>query len=405
MPDAPVRLAFLDGLRGLAALGIVLHHASYTNWAEGPLPHSVNLMAKALTYGRFAVAIFIVLSGYCLMLPVVRSGDGHLRGGFLTYLRRRARRILPPYYIALVFALVLLLLFPAMRQTSGTYWDGALPALTPAALLSHLFLVHNLSSAWHFKIDPPMWSVASEWQIYFVFPLLLLPLWRHFGITVSTIAGVLLGVGLHFLLSGRIDESASPWFIGLFAMGMAGAAVNFSPNPGLTRLRQQTPWAWVNSGLWLLVAVGCIGWSRWWWAHLWYSETLLGLAVTCLIVTCAQSAQSPSVGKVADNADGGKWGGSWLLRLFEARINVLLGVFSYSLYLVHAPLLALIHFGTRSFTPTPLLKYAIMLGVATPLSIVAAYGFHLAFERRFMAAHAPRTEKETVTAAIASPAP
>lgn len=90
---------------------------------------------------------------------------------------------------------------------------------------------------------------------------------------------------------------------------------------------------------------------------------------------------------------------------FSTIAGVLLGVFSYSLYLVHAPLLALAHFSTRAFTPTLLLKYAIMLGVAAPLSIVVSYGFHLAFERRFMSAHSPRTEKETVTAAIASPAP
>lgn len=404
MTDAPVRLTFLDGLRGLAALGIVLHHASYTNWAEGTLPHSVNLMAKALTYGRFAVAIFIVLSGYCLMLPVARSRDGHLRGGALTYLRRRARRILPPYYIALVGTLVLLLLFPVMRQSSGTYWDGALPALTPGALLSHLFLVHNLSPAWNFKIDPPMWSVASEWQIYFVFPCFLLPLWRRYGITVSTVAGVLLGLSLHFLLGSRIDKSASPWFIGLFAMGMTGAAINFSPNPTLARLRLQMPWAWVNGGLWLLVAAGCVGWSRWWWSHLWYSETLLGLAVTCLIVTCAQAVQSDACGQVAGRENGGQSGGSLLLRLFEARVSVLLGVFSYSLYLIHTPLLALVHFSTRAFTPTPLLRYAVMLGVAMPISIVVSYGFHLAFERRYMS-HSPRTEKETIASAIASPAP
>ena len=402
--DAPIRLAFLDGLRGLAALGIVLHHASYTNWAEGALPHSVILMAKALTYGRFAVAIFIVLSGYCLMLPVIRSRDGHLRGGLLTYLQRRARRILPPYYIALVGTLLLLLLFPPMRHLSGTYWDGALPALTPSALLSHLFLIHNLSSAWNFKIDPPMWSVASEWQIYFVFPLFLLPLWRHFGITIATLGGILLGLTLHFLFGSWIDKSASPWFIGLFAMGMAGAAINFSPNPTLVRLRLHMPWGWINGGLWLLVALGSVGGSRWWWAHLWYSETFLGLAVTCLIVTCAQATQTAANRKDAGSENGGRTGGSLLLRLFEARGSMWLGVFSYSLYLVHTPLLALAHFSTRAFTPTPMLKYVVMQGVAIPFSIVVSYGFHVAFERRFLS-HSPRTEKETIAAVLASPAP
>ena len=38
-------------------------------------------------------------------------------------------------------------------------------------MASHLFLVHNLSEGWIFKIDPPMWSVATEWQIYLLFPV------------------------------------------------------------------------------------------------------------------------------------------------------------------------------------------------------------------------------------------
>src|SRR4051812_10624228 len=98
-PPRAERFDFLDGLRGLAALYVVLHHASQ----DVPAPMLRGWAAAArflLRHGHFAVAVFIVLSGYCLMRPVARDASRQIRGGTLAYLRRRAWRILPPYYAA-----------------------------------------------------------------------------------------------------------------------------------------------------------------------------------------------------------------------------------------------------------------------------------------------------------------
>ena len=73
-----VRLAFLDGLRGLSAFYVMLYHLG----APAGLPLGLSLAWEWTHFGRSAVGVFIVLSGYSLMLPVARSADGHLRGGF-----------------------------------------------------------------------------------------------------------------------------------------------------------------------------------------------------------------------------------------------------------------------------------------------------------------------------------
>ena len=73
-----VRLAFLDGLRGLSAFYVMLFHLG----APVGLPLGLSLVWEWTHFGRSAVGVFIVLSGYSLMLPVARSADGHLRGGF-----------------------------------------------------------------------------------------------------------------------------------------------------------------------------------------------------------------------------------------------------------------------------------------------------------------------------------
>ena len=197
--------------------------------------------------GSFAVAIFIVLSGYCLMLPVVRSGDFALRGGAANYLKRRAHRILPPYYAALALSLLFMACFTDLRRATGIQTQLALPTNSTNflhALIAHITLFHNLNYDWAFQIQLPMWSVGTEWQIYFLFPWILLPMWRKFGTMAPIIAGYGAGIALHFVLRGFCD-CAAPWFIGLFAMGMAGAAISFSPRPFEAYLRDRLPWGLV----------------------------------------------------------------------------------------------------------------------------------------------------------------
>src|SRR3712207_3890082 len=144
------------------------------------------------------------------MLPVVQA-NGELRGGLLAYLRRRAVRILPPYYAALVFSLLLLKLTNAIAVSPSPQSDD----FRLDVVVSHIFLVHNLHKAWIYGIDPPMWNVAVEWQIYFLFPLVLLPIWRRFGTVVCLALSFAIGLAPHVLLNGYLDWSF-PWFIGLF---------------------------------------------------------------------------------------------------------------------------------------------------------------------------------------------
>ena len=93
------RLAGLDGVRGLAALFVVVNHVFLRAFPGYPVDNAP-LWAGWFIYGRFAVVVFIVLSGFSLALSPARHGwrlDGVSR-----FAHRRARRILPPYWAALV---------------------------------------------------------------------------------------------------------------------------------------------------------------------------------------------------------------------------------------------------------------------------------------------------------------
>lgn len=352
---APSRLLFLDGIRGLAALYVVLHHA-YLEIVQ-PLPPGFpnrvlfERLLAPLRYGHHAVAVFIVLSGYCLMLPIVRSGS--LPGGFPGYVRRRVRRILPAYFAALALCLAVIRLVPAMQVRSGLRWDVALP-ITKGAVVSHLLLLHNLRPQWNFGIDPPMWSVATEWQIYFALPLLLLPIWRRFGNGATVAVALGLGIGL-----SRIPTlyMANFPYLGLFAFGMAAAQVRRVSRRNILLLAAAVFAGWCAA---VRLPLGTPAQA------LLLSDLCAGALAACVIVACA----------VSDVPQ--------LRRVFTHRSALALGSFSYSLYLVHYPVLSLCHVAALHLHLPPLVFAGWEFAVGVTTSLAAAYLFHLAFERPFL---------------------
>ncbi len=384
-----LRLDFLDGLRGLAALYVVVHHAYFEvapHWDGGGLSPRAQSLTHWLLYGHFAVGVFIVLSGYCLMLPVARDASGRLKGGAGDYLRRRARRILPPYYAALALSLLLIALVPGLQQKHGVRWDIALPAFAPGPLLSHLLLLHNLSQDWASAIDPPLWSVGAEWQIYFFLPFVLLPVWRRWGLPVTVALAFALGFAPHVLLPARHNlDWTFPWYLGLFALGMAAATAAHAPGRVGAFWSERMPWG-VCAALLGVVTVFLSARSMWWLSNLWVMDTLVGATTACLLLWCARHALSD-----------GEEARPLVLRLLESPACVTLGAFSYSLYLVHFPVLSALHLALRPLHLSPRGNLALLLGAGTPLCVGLAYGFHLLFERRFMS-HVPAPHPAHVAA-------
>ncbi len=385
-----LRLDYLDGLRGLAALYVVMHHAYYGLTAEQTLPPLAAKLTYWLYLGHSAVDIFIVLSGYCLMLPVVRAG--RLSGGTGEFVRRRARRILPPYFAALGLSLLAIALLPALRDLShpSALWNVSLPAFTPGVIISHLLLVQNFIPDWHSKIDYPMWSVATEWQIYFLFPLVLLPIWKRAGSAAAVTIAFVIGLVPLFLFFGRFS-GVSPQFLGLFALGMAAADLNFSQKPSCFRFRERLPWGGLSAGLLAVLILVSVKHSSWPEAVA-FKDILVGAATACLLVACTRALTRRH--ETATNQRPERGHASFALRLMESRPAVWLGTFSYSLYLVHAPVLALCQAALRPQHLSPTLGLGVMLAAGVPLCLLVSYGFHLAFEKPFLSRALVQAEKK-----------
>ena len=396
-----LRLEFLDGLRGLAALYVVLSHAGLAlPLSLGAMPRWASLVLRPLNFGHYAVAVFIVLSGFCLMLPVAASADGRLRGGWRSYLSRRARRILPPYYAAFLLSLMLVPAGAFFRRIAGvTLANPDRP--TAGNIAAHLLLVHNWRPAYFQNIDGPLWSVATEWQIYFFLPFLLLPLWRRFGLAFTIVAAFAVGLAPHFgLPAGRNLDWACPWYLGLFALGMMGALISAGRSPRLRLVFERTPWGMLLAASAVLIGVGHFliprgsGGVEGGEASQWYMDIFCGAFSVCLILLCSRRAQV---------AEGGRLTGI-LVNALQSRPAMALGAMSYSVYLFHLPVLQCLFWLLCTRHLPFSLDAAVLFGLILPAALGVCYLFHLLFERPFMP-DGPRSEKGAEKAAIFSPAP
>jgi peptidoglycan/LPS O-acetylase OafA/YrhL len=361
-PPARPKFEFADGLRAIAALTVAIYHATMFTGYLGDVQEDLPLVDRIAEIGNYAVPVFIVLSGFVLMLPVARSEDLELRGGFGRYIGRRAKRILPPYYASLLLFLIMIWTIPVLQVQSGTAWDNKIP-VTIGGVVSHLLVVHNLSPEWIYQINGPAWSIATEWQIYFLMPLVLLPLWRRLGPWWTTA----IAIGLGFALSRFVPNvgAAHFWLIGLFGMGMLAAFL------AVRRTRFKAGWPA------LIMFVAAVGWlyidpdsAE---ARNLYSESLIGAAIALALLWLA-----------AASLDGRR---TWLHRILETRFLVWVGLWSYSLYLIHSPMLAL---GNLLLLPLGLptwLQLIVMLGVVLPAAGALAYVFHRLVERHFITTH------------------
>lgn len=347
------RIAGLDGLRGVAALFVVLHHCwlfSYPGFPSDNGPPWIGF----LLHGHLAVVVFIVLSGFSLAVAPAR--DGWRLGGVRRFLRRRAWRILPAYWAALLFSLLVAWLVVTERA-------GVVP--TGRSAIVYGLLIQDMTPAP--SPNSAFWSIAVEAQLYLVFPLLLL-LRRRVGAIplIFGVTGVVVAINL---LSGRFRPFASlmhltPEFAVLFTVGVLAAGVlAATTSPWVSR----APWSSLalvgTLGVGALIVLNGPEWTV---GNYFWVDLLLGIPTGALLAALALGRPHRVV------------------RFLDSRPLRSLGSFSYSLYLVHVPIVAVVsrvlvepHLpgGTPAFVATA--------AVAVPASLLIAKGFAAVFELPF----------------------
>lgn len=351
------RIVALDSLRGVAAVSVVVYHCLLV-WPDlfetlggggvpffrtGQDPVVVALLTTTppslLWSGREAVLLFFVLSGFVL-------AQGFLRGmpPYLPFMARRAcRLLLPCAAVTLPVALLVALLDPEPGPgwSAWTLFHWGEP-VTPRLVAAHALLLEQ-----PYGLNSPLWSLHHEWRVSLLFPLLVLL--ARLG------RGAALAVGLGAAAAGAVEGRllGTDWlstlvYVPHFMLGVLLAR----EGPGLpARIAALAP-RW-RHGLWLLCYL-----------LLTYRWLAPGPALALDLVNGAGAALLIALILSSPRAQ----------RLLCARPLVWLGDVSFSLYLVHVPvILAALH-----LAPDGLPTWTALAGAALLSFPVAWAVFHLA---------------------------
>ncbi len=349
------RIAALDGLRGVLALLVLFHHVLITQpdfanfeWSLGTAP-AHNLFESIMFYtplrllwiGQERALLFFVLSGYVLSLPWLK-GRAPSYGQFIL---DRFCRIYPPYLAIMAIASLGAIFLGGKELPQASIWFHQLGWSQPfgrRAVPSILLLLNNNSSNW---VNESVWTLVWELRVMFIYPLMIFfaVRWRNAGLLSVFAALVVMQTVASNLVPAHYAQhfaniSSAFHYPEFFVFGMAVAF-----NQQRIRQAAQNSGALFGLCVFALALVLC-------WVHWRYNNDRIDGIGGAMIIAAILS-------------------GGLVRRWFEAAALVWVGRVSYSLYLVHVPIILTIVILCHGKVPP------LACAAAVPLCIVAGEGF------------------------------
>lgn len=327
-----MRIKSLDSVRGIAAFMVVVGHCIGTIEAQPRwLQHFPFTLLNA---GDSAVIMFFALSGCVLFLSLQQKSSS----AYFGYLSKRFMRIYPTFVVAVLVSAVLFEVVrprpvPGVSDWFNAHWQSA-PTL--GMLLGHLAMTDLPALR---QLDAVMWSLVQELRISVIFPFIALWVvadWRAAVLVTAALSAVCTFVELHAHITWMFDPILTLSYVYLFAAGAALAS-----HAHTVRRLGRLP-RWLQLGLWLvalrLVAVPV------------ERDVALATGAGALLII-ALAFGTP----VSDRV------------LSTHNVLIWLGRVSYSLYLVHWPIIMTCVHLLRERLPL-----IAILAIAVAMSLAAA---------------------------------
>jgi peptidoglycan/LPS O-acetylase OafA/YrhL len=364
----------VEALRGVAILLVFLFHADSVI-GLGLTGQRWSLPMSFVRAGQTGVSLFFIISAFLLALPFLAEAEGGRRVRWGQYYARRALRILPLYYVAVVAACVLTARHPRDLLRGIPY----LLFLNGAGLAAAIPPYH---SVW--------WSLATEVQFYVLLPFLPFLVRSRRGRRLGGVLLLVYAVAYIAFIRGRLHAHTAPAQISL-CLSVFGRGPFFLC--GIS-----AAWLFTRYGDRLRARLARSAWMRWAGgdAALW--ATLAGLAVLLRQVARVTFWSVDSRRQGWNVIEGLLWTIVLLLllhgplrtkRLLSNRMLERLGRISYSVYLIHLPLL---HWGLgvlRAARPRLAIAGSLPALVATALIAAVCVALstlsYLTIERPFLA--------------------
>ena len=297
----------IDGLRALAVLSVIIFHFN-NSWLPG---------------GFLGVDIFFVISGY-LITSIIKRQLQQNRFSFKEFYNRRIKRILPLFFTVLfvTFIFAILILMP---DDYNSFWRSARYAMTFRA--NRAFTGFDYFNP--ITEEKPLlhlWSLAIEEQFYFIWPLAFFLGYKVFKRTPSPFIGLfwlaIIGIIISTILaemSGRVEPNDSYYLLQNRASELlVGCALALNPYPVNAVIKKYL------GIVGAIVAVLCF---------IFLNRSYLIPGIATLIPTIAAALFI-----LDDRTD------SAYKRLFTNQFARTIGLWSFSLYLWHWPILAFMRY-------------------------------------------------------------
>lgn len=360
VPSSGSRLPGVDGLRAVAALWVVLFHIEAFSRGQFHVP-GLNLFLRS---GSTGVSLFLVLSGFCLYLPF--AGGRQERFKARQFFVRRCRRLMPAYYTSLVFVVLLYVVAGSQLGFSPLSIASAFQQI-----VAHALLIHTLFPNTFYALNGAYWSLGLEWQLYLLLPVLIWGI-RRYGIrptlSAAVICNIIYGIAIAVIIRRGIVPASSPLAIAVLPNQLPGRWAEFILGMVAAELfvtGRIHPWA--RRARWLIpvlvpVAIGLSGLPL---SHMVYGAVFFSLLSMVL-------ASDNIVSKMA----------GW-------RPLVAIGTMSYSLYLVHQPIVQGLAYFIRVHGHTSPQETFVALVLLIPAILAVAWLLFVGVERRTITSRRP----------------
>jgi peptidoglycan/LPS O-acetylase OafA/YrhL len=379
----PARVAVIDAARGLAEFWVLAFHASFyvqmsvsagvigtspTKPGDSFIPalanpygdHWLQVLTTPLRWGNLGVAIFFVISGFCIHWPAARAGrDFQFNLGY--YIKRRFWRLYPTHFVAVCGSMLLAWLLWQWIEGNGL---GDCIKVPWSVWWAHFAMLQAQLPGiceYQYVYNPNLWSLETEFQLYAAY-IVMRPLANRIG-WARFLLFALLPISVGWITLGTAYwGSGMIWPIETCCVGhlftwMLGAYVAEC----LCRLEDPRP----------LIGKASVA--------LFIYLAAVGSIPTATFMACAIVTAWALYSLVLREIDGRTfWGCDWLGWW---------GLRSYSLYLWHAPILRAIVIIVAVQAPWVRDSYYYAFGVAVFGAVASLYVARFAYwavERHFI---------------------
>lgn len=302
----------IDGLRALAVISVILFHIN----------------PDYMPSGFLGVDVFFVISGF-LITSIIYKEMAEGAFSFANFYNRRIKRILPVFFVVLIVGLVIVRCLFISRD----YYSVSNSAIASILFLSNIYFSRigdYFDIAAEERPFTHLWSLSVEEQFYFIFPLLLLFIFKTKALSKNKLGTLVAILGIFILLSfvklKNIGIELTPYYLPHLRMIelLTGAILSiflFEKSNKLTVLQSN-----ILGVVALITLLFCLYLKDFFIPPYFPGVlALLPCIATCLLILANEK-------------------GLWGAKIFTLKITVWIGKLSYSLYLWHWLVLAVFRY-------------------------------------------------------------